>query len=242
MPWTSSTTRPRANTSPAPRSTATAASPDQQRSRAPRTPTRRSFTECASGGWATDWADNLVWDGVNLLVGHPQLGPNGAQVEHRPRPVRRAAPGGCTNRAGIVTIDRGTGAVTYNHDYYSIGTRAVRPSRRPPHRPSTRRRPGFTRSPSATRMARRADRGERERECPAVHRPLGRAVVPVHAAARVDRDLHLERLAGRAGRARGAGRARSATAATGGCRARGTSRPLPTATRSGVPTRPAVRT
>lgn len=33
------------------------------------------FTECASGGWATNWGDNLVWDGVNLLVGPPATGP-----------------------------------------------------------------------------------------------------------------------------------------------------------------------
>jgi hypothetical protein len=88
------------------------------------------FTECASGGWATDWADNLVWDGVNLLVGATR---NWARTALKWNIAldRDGGPhtGGCTNCAGIVTIDRGNGAVTYNHDYYSIGhaSKFVRP-------------------------------------------------------------------------------------------------------------------
>jgi glucosylceramidase len=88
------------------------------------------FTECASGGWATDWADNLVWDGVNLLVGATR---NWARTALKWNIAldRDGGPhtGGCTNCAGIVTIDRSNGAVTYNHDYYSIGhaSKFVRP-------------------------------------------------------------------------------------------------------------------
>jgi glucosylceramidase len=88
------------------------------------------FTECASGGWATDWADNLVWDGVNVLVGATR---NWARTSLKWNIAldRDGGPhtGGCTNCAGIVTVDRGSGAVTYNHDYYSIGhaSKFVRP-------------------------------------------------------------------------------------------------------------------
>jgi glucosylceramidase len=88
------------------------------------------FTECASGGWATDWADNLVWDGVNLLVGATR---NWARTALKWNIAldRDGGPhtGGCTNCAGIVTIDRAGGGVTYNHDYYSIGhaSKFVRP-------------------------------------------------------------------------------------------------------------------
>jgi Carbohydrate binding module (family 6)/F5/8 type C domain/Glycosyl hydrolase family 30 TIM-barrel domain/Glycosyl hydrolase family 30 beta sandwich domain len=88
------------------------------------------FTECASGGWATDWADNLVWDGVNLLVGATRSWARTA-LKWNIALDRDGGPhtGGCTNCAGIVTIDRGNGAVTYNHDYYSIGhaSKFVRP-------------------------------------------------------------------------------------------------------------------
>jgi Carbohydrate binding module (family 6)/F5/8 type C domain/Glycosyl hydrolase family 30 beta sandwich domain/Glycosyl hydrolase family 30 TIM-barrel domain len=88
------------------------------------------FTECASGGWATNWGDNLVWDGVNLLVGATR---NWARTALKWNIAldQFGGPhtGGCTNCAGIVTVDRANGAVTYNHDYYSIGhaSRFVRP-------------------------------------------------------------------------------------------------------------------
>src|ERR671918_386388 len=88
------------------------------------------FTECASGGWATDWADNLVWDGVNLLVGATRNWSRTA-LKWNIALDQFGGPhtGGCTNCAGIVTVDRGNGAVTYNHDYYSIGhaSKFVRP-------------------------------------------------------------------------------------------------------------------
>ena len=80
------------------------------------------FTECSSGNWATNWADNLVWDGVNLLVGATR---NWAQTilkwnlaldtSHGPHT------GGCGGCTGLVTIDPGNGSVSYNHDYYALG-------------------------------------------------------------------------------------------------------------------------
>ena len=80
------------------------------------------FTECSSGNWATNWADNLVWDGVNLLVGATRNWSRSVlkwnlalDTSHGPHT------GGCGGCTGVVTIDPGTGAVTYNHDYYAIG-------------------------------------------------------------------------------------------------------------------------
>ena len=80
------------------------------------------FTECSSGNWATNWADNLVWDGVNLLVGATR---NWSQTvlkwnlaldtSHGPHT------GGCGGCTGLVTIDPGNGSVSYNHDYYALG-------------------------------------------------------------------------------------------------------------------------
>ena len=80
------------------------------------------FTECSSGNWATNWGDNLVWDGVNLLVGATR---NWAQTvlkwnlaldtNHGPHT------GGCSGCTGLVTIEPGNGSVSYNHDYYALG-------------------------------------------------------------------------------------------------------------------------
>jgi glucosylceramidase len=80
------------------------------------------FTECSSGNWATNWGDNLVWDGVNLLVGATRnwsktvLKWNLAlDTSHGPHT------GGCGGCTGLVTIDPGNGSVSYNHDYYALG-------------------------------------------------------------------------------------------------------------------------
>src|SRR5918998_526166 len=77
-----------------------------------------------------NWADNLVWDGVNLLVGATRNWSRTA-LKWNIALDQFGGPhtGGCTNCAGIVTLDRGNGAGTYNHDYYSIGhaSKFVRP-------------------------------------------------------------------------------------------------------------------
>jgi O-glycosyl hydrolase len=80
------------------------------------------FTECTSGLWATNWADNLVWDLQNLIIGGTR---NWARtvIKWNIALNENSGPhnGGCTNCTGLVTINSTTGAVTYNHDYYSIG-------------------------------------------------------------------------------------------------------------------------
>jgi len=80
------------------------------------------FTECSSGLWATNFADNLVWDVENLIIGGTR---NWARtvIKWNIALDQNSGPhtGGCTNCTGLVTIDTTSGAVTYNHDYYSIG-------------------------------------------------------------------------------------------------------------------------
>jgi glucosylceramidase len=80
------------------------------------------FTECSSGNWATNWADNLVWDGVNLLVGATR---NWARTVLKWNlaldPSHGPHTGGCGGCTGLVTIDPSSGSVSYNHDYYALG-------------------------------------------------------------------------------------------------------------------------
>ena len=80
------------------------------------------FTECSSGNWATNWADNLVWDGVNLLVGSTR---NWSQtvIKWNIALDTNFGPhtGGCSGCTGLVTVDQTNGAVSFNHDYYATG-------------------------------------------------------------------------------------------------------------------------
>ena len=80
------------------------------------------FTECSSGDWANNFADNLVWDTSYLeiravrnwarsltkwnLVLDENFGPH---------------TGGCPNCEGMVTVEQATGNYTFNHDYYALG-------------------------------------------------------------------------------------------------------------------------
>jgi O-glycosyl hydrolase len=80
------------------------------------------FTESSSGSWATNWADNLIWDGVNLIVGSTR---NWFQtvVKWNIALDTNNGPhtGDCSGCTGLATINQNTGAVTYNHDYYALG-------------------------------------------------------------------------------------------------------------------------
>ena len=68
------------------------------------------FTECSSGNWATNWADNLVWDGVNLVVGATR---NWAQTVLKWNialdPSHGPHTGGCTAAQGSSRSIRATG-------------------------------------------------------------------------------------------------------------------------------------
>ena len=81
------------------------------------------FTECSGGDWSTDFASNLIWDMQHLLVGAPR---NWARTvikwnlalddQHGPR-----LPGAASNCRGVVTIQRKTGAIMRNEEYYALG-------------------------------------------------------------------------------------------------------------------------
>lgn len=79
------------------------------------------FTECSGGDWATDFADNLIWNMENLFIGsvnHYSKGVllwNIALDENR-GPKNR----GCDNCRGVLTITS-SGEVVRNEEYYSIG-------------------------------------------------------------------------------------------------------------------------
>ncbi|MEM1504105.1 carbohydrate-binding protein [Domibacillus sp. 8LH] len=80
------------------------------------------FTESSGGEWARDFGGNLKWDMQNLIIGATRnwaktvLKWNVALDEtHGP------TNGGCTDCRGMVTIDKKTGGVTYNVEYYAFG-------------------------------------------------------------------------------------------------------------------------
>jgi glucosylceramidase len=89
------------------------------------------FTEISGGGWATDFADNLVWNFRNIIIGATR---NWARsvvywnlaLDQNDGPF---IPGGCSNCRGVVTIQRSTGQVTRNVEYYVLAhaSRFVRP-------------------------------------------------------------------------------------------------------------------
>jgi glucosylceramidase len=81
------------------------------------------FTECSGGGWQPNFGANLMWDMSNLLIG---------ATRHWAKTVIKwnialdqdggpKIDGGCTNCRGVVTIDKFTGEMTKNAEYYALG-------------------------------------------------------------------------------------------------------------------------
>ncbi len=88
------------------------------------------FTEITGGDWATNFADNLMWGLRNIIIGATRNWSRSAlfwnialDQNHGPRI------GGCSDCRGVVTIDTGSGDVTYEVEYYIIGhaSKFVRP-------------------------------------------------------------------------------------------------------------------
>jgi len=88
------------------------------------------FTECSGGAWAPDFGDNLRWNVSTLVIGATRHWARGIALwnlaldeQHGPHL------GGCRDCRGVVTIDRTTGAVTRNEEYYALAhaSRFVRP-------------------------------------------------------------------------------------------------------------------
>ncbi|MBX3435525.1 MAG: VCBS repeat-containing protein [Pirellulales bacterium] len=80
------------------------------------------FTEVSGGQWATNFSDNLVWYGQNILNGAVRNWAKTAlfwnlalDQNHGPRL------NGCTDCRGVVTIDSATGETTFNEEFYVLG-------------------------------------------------------------------------------------------------------------------------
>ncbi|WP_296952313.1 glycoside hydrolase family 30 beta sandwich domain-containing protein [uncultured Massilia sp.] len=79
------------------------------------------FTECSGGGWATDWAKNLMYFTRTLVIDTTRNWARGVlfwnlALDEKDGPFL----GGCKNCRGVVTIDSRSGAVTRNVEYYAL--------------------------------------------------------------------------------------------------------------------------
>jgi glucosylceramidase len=88
------------------------------------------FTEISGGTWATDFADNLMWNMRNIFIGTMQNWSRTALLwnlvlDENYGPQNN----GCPNCRGVVTFNTGTLQVLRNVEYYSIGhfSKFVRP-------------------------------------------------------------------------------------------------------------------
>ncbi|KAB8126224.1 beta-1,6-glucanase [Gracilibacillus oryzae] len=80
------------------------------------------LTECSGGKWNTDFGSNLSWYMSNLIIGGPR---NWARtvmlwntaLDESGGPTN----GGCADCRGVVTIDKQSGSVNKNVEYYAIG-------------------------------------------------------------------------------------------------------------------------
>lgn len=91
------------------------------------------FTECSGGNWAADFSDSFSWTMKTLIIGATDHWARGVLMwnlaldeNHGPHA------GGCGDCRGVVTIDRRTGAIERNQEYYAFGhaSRFVRPGAR----------------------------------------------------------------------------------------------------------------
>lgn len=91
------------------------------------------FTECSGGDWSPNWGDTLGWMTDNLIIATLRAGGRGSLLWNLALD-EKAGPhlGGCGDCRGVVTIDRRTGAVTRNVEYYVLGqiSRFARPGAR----------------------------------------------------------------------------------------------------------------
>lgn len=79
------------------------------------------FTECSGGAWATNFADNLMWNMENLFIGSINHFSKGVllwniALDENNGPKNN----GCPNCRGVLTITS-DGEIKKNEEYYSIG-------------------------------------------------------------------------------------------------------------------------
>jgi glucosylceramidase len=86
-------------------------------------PDKDSFvTECSGGEWAPDWGGTLGWMIDNLVIAPTRYGSRGTALWNLALDEAHGPHfGGCGDCRAVVTIDRKTGAVTRNVEYYVLG-------------------------------------------------------------------------------------------------------------------------
>jgi glucosylceramidase len=88
------------------------------------------MTECSGGAWEADWNDALAWMMRNLIIGTTRNWASGVVLWNLALDENSGPHlGGCGDCRGVVTIDRETGEVTRNVEYYILAhaSRFVRP-------------------------------------------------------------------------------------------------------------------
>ena len=88
------------------------------------------FTEITGGDWATNFADNLVWNLQNIIIGNTRnWGKNAILWNVALDQNNDPHLNGCSDCRGVVTINNTTGSVTFNEEFYVLGqvTKAVQP-------------------------------------------------------------------------------------------------------------------
>lgn len=86
------------------------------------------FTEITGGDWATNFADNLVWNFQNIIIGNTRnWGKNAILWNLALDQNNDPHLNGCSDCRGVVTINNSTGAVTFNEEFFVLGqvTKAV---------------------------------------------------------------------------------------------------------------------
>ncbi|MCG2586763.1 glycoside hydrolase family 30 beta sandwich domain-containing protein [Massilia sp. TS11] len=79
------------------------------------------FTECSGGEWAPDWADALLWNTRQLVVGASRNWARGVLMWNLALDEKYGPHlGGCGDCRGVVTINSSSGAVTRNAEYYAL--------------------------------------------------------------------------------------------------------------------------
>jgi len=79
------------------------------------------FTECSGGDWSPVFANSLVWNVSNLIIGAPRNWARGVLLWNLALDeLHGPYLGGCTNCRGVVTINSLSGAVTRNVEYYAL--------------------------------------------------------------------------------------------------------------------------
>jgi len=80
------------------------------------------LTECTGGDYAPNFGDNLKWNLQNLIIGGTRNWAKGVMLWNLALDQNHGPTnGGCTDCRGVVTVNSGTGNVSYNVEYYALG-------------------------------------------------------------------------------------------------------------------------